>query len=416
MNDEWPGNFIVHRSSFIVTIRLVTLRKLLVALVFVAIACGKRGDPRPPVPVIPQATTDLLVTQRADQVILSWSYPALTTAGKSLTDIRRISVFRYIEQLPAATLGVDPKTIVPGQVDPSIPQPIVSFSKVPTLPQAQFIKLSERIDSIEKANLANATAGAKLVYTDKPAFRSTDGRPVRVTYAVVTEGATARGEISNLAILVPLPVATPPAGLTATAKPEGVTFTWQEPKTSVSGEEAPIINGYRIYRTAPGEALSEFATPINATPVRATTFTDAPPYGEHEYRVTAIASDDPLLQSNPSEPVRVAFRDLVPPPAPLSVTPLVELNAIRIIWEPVEAADLAGYRVYRMEGVGHTNVRDTGAAGTIQLVTQPMTETTYLNKPVSLGLAFRYAVTSVDKSGNESAKTWSDWIVAPKTP
>jgi hypothetical protein len=62
------------RGSAVKTLSFVVI-SLLVA------ACGKRGDPRPPVPVIPKATTDLVVTQRAGQVILSWSYPALTTAG-----------------------------------------------------------------------------------------------------------------------------------------------------------------------------------------------------------------------------------------------------------------------------------------------------------------------------------------------
>ena len=126
---------------------------------------------------------------------------------------------------------------------------------------------------------------------------------MRVTYAVVTEGATARSEISNLAIIVPLPVATAPAGLTATAKAEGVVLAWEEPKTSVRGEEAPVIGGYRIYRNAPGEAVNEFAVPINTAPVRATTYTDTPPYGEHEYRVTAVAVEGPpLLQSDSSAP------------------------------------------------------------------------------------------------------------------
>ena len=393
------------------------MKRLLLVFVALVIACGKRGDPRPPVPVIPKATTDLVVTQRADQVILSWSYPSLTTAGRSLTDIRRISVFRYVEELPAGGVGVDPKAITPGEIDASVPQPIALFSKIPTLPQAQFLKLSNRIDSIEKANLTSATAGAKLVFADRPAFRATDGRPVRLTYAVVTEGATARSEISNLAIIVPLPVAIAPAGLTATAKPEGVELTWTEPKASVRGEEAPVIGGYRIYRNTPGEAVNEFAVPINTAPVRVPNYTDTPPYGEHEYRVTAVAVDGPpLLQSDTSTPARVTFRDLVPPPAPASVTPLVELNAIRVIWDAVEATDLVGYRVYRQEGVGHTNVADPGEAGTIRLVVDPIAATTYLNKPVSLGLAFRYAVTSVDKSGNESARTWTDWIVAPKTP
>jgi hypothetical protein len=66
-----------------------------------------------------------------------------------------------------------------------------------------------------------------------------------------------------------------------------------------------------------------------------------------------------------------------------------------------------------MEGLGHDNPTD-GAV--ILLMPTPLQETTWLNKPVSLGLAFRYAVAAVDKSGNESAKTWSQWIVVPKTP
>jgi len=397
----------------------MTIRKSLAVLVLpvllASLACGKRGDPRPPVPVIPKATTDLVVTQRADQVILSWSYPSLTTAGRTLTGVDRISVFRYVEELPVSAVGVDPKTIVPGEVDPTVPQPITQFGKIPTLPQAQFIKLSQRIDSIEKANLANATTGVKLVYTDKPPFRSTDGRPVRVTYAVVTEGGTARSDISNLAILVPLPVATPPAGLTATAKAEGVVLTWQEPKTSVRGEEAPVIGGYRIFRTAPGEAVNEFSTPISTPPVRGTTYTDTPSYGEHEYRVSAVAAEGPpLLQSDFSAPARVTFRDLVPPAAPASLTALIETKIVRLLWEPVEAADLAGYRIYRTEGAGHTpNIQEIG---TVPLTGKTVTVTTEVDANPNPGIAYRYAVTSIDKSGNESPRTWTEWVVVPKTP
>lgn len=393
----------------------MTRRKLLVLLVFATLACGKRGDPRPPVPVIPRATSDLLVTQRADQVILSWSYPSLTTTGRSLTDVRRISVFRYVEELPASAVGRDPNAILPGDVDPTIPQPVAFFSKIPTLPQAQFVKLSTRVDSIEKANLAAATAGARLVFTDRPPFRSQDGRPVRVTYGVVTEGENARSEISNLAIIVPLPVALAPTALSATAKPEGIQLNWEAPARSVRGEEAPVIDGYHIYRTAPGEVPNEFSTPINNAPVKGTTYTDTPSYGEHEYRVTAVATTGPpLIQSTASTGARAVFKDLVAPPAPKELVTLVEPAAVRLVWEPVEAADLAGYRVYRTEGVGHeTSVREIG---TIPLGTELVTGTNYVDTKVNPGIAFRYAVTAVDKTGNESAQTRSGWVVAPKTP
>ncbi|MGZ8711509.1 MAG: hypothetical protein ACXW28_14910, partial [Thermoanaerobaculia bacterium] len=166
---------------------------------------------------------------------------------------------------------------------------------------------------------------------------------------------------------------------------------------------------------APGKAPGELDAPTNTAPVTTTTYTDTPAYGEHEYRVAAVAAiGPPLVQSDLSAPTTVTFRDLVPPPAPATITPLVEPNAIRLLWDAVDAPDLAGYRIYRAEGTGHgTNIREVG---TINLVQDPIKETSWVNTPVSLGLAFRYAVTAVDQAGNESARTWTDWIVAPKTP
>jgi hypothetical protein len=390
----------------------MTRRGVLAALVLVVIACGKRGDPRPPVPVIPQPTSDLVVTQRADKVILSWSYPSLTTTGRSLPAVRRISVYRYIEELPVSAFERD--AALPGEIEPSLPRAYASFRSIPALPKTQFEKLSTRLESIEGANLDSATAGSRLIFTDTPPFRTADGRPVRLSYAVVTESTSARSEMSNLATIVPLPVAIPPTAVVATPAAEGVVLSWERPAVAVGTGEAPVIVGYHVYRTVPGEALSELAPPISVAPVTATTYTDTPPYGEHEYRITAVASPGPpAIQSATSAPVRVTFKDLVPPPVPTNLVPLIETNAIRLQWDPVDAPDLAGYRVYRSEGVGHVNIIDVG---TIPLHGQPITETTFLDTDVNLGIAFRYAVSAVDTSGNESGRIQTEWIVAPKTP
>jgi hypothetical protein len=339
-------------------------------------------------------------------VILSWSYPALTTAGKSLPGVDRISIFRYVEELPASVVGSESGTLVPANLDPTQPQSVALFAKIPTLPQAQFARLSTRIESIEKANLAASTAGARLVYADTPPFRSQDGRPVRVTYAVVTEAATARSDVSNLAIIVPLPVATPPANVVATAKPEGIELSWQEPKTSVRGDEGPVIEGYHIYRTAPGEAPNDLAAPINNAPVRGTTYTDVPGYGEHEYRVSAVAMEGPpRIQSAISAPVRATFKDLVAPPAPASVTPLLETSRVRLIWDEVEVPDLRGYRVYRIEGT----IR-------LKLSPAPVPETTFTDISIDIGIPYTYEVTAVDNAGNESAAVRSEQVTVPKTP
>jgi len=392
----------------------VTPRKLLVALslTLTLIACGKRGDPRPPVPIIPQATSDLVVTQRANRVILNWSYPSLTTAGKSLTEIKRISVYRYSEDLPVVPGGRDPNKLLPGDVDPTIPQPVAMFANVPTIPAAQFARLSQRVDSIEKANMGAASTGTKLVFTDNPPMQTTDGRPVRLTYAVVTEGGNARSEFSNLVTIVPLPVAVAPADLKTSVKPEGVTLTWSRPTQSAGTSASPVILGYNIYRTAPGQAPGEFDAPINTAVIKGETYEDAPTYGEHEYRVTAVAAE--RIQSDLSTPARATFKDLVPPPVPTDVTALVETKNVRLLWDPVDAPDLAGYRVYRSEGVGHENsIRDVG---TVPLVNEIVTATTITDPNVNPGIAFRYGIASIDKSGNESQRAWTEWVVVPKTP
>src|SRR5438045_1463541 len=207
------------------------MRKTLAAAALVlAFACGKRGDPHPPVPVIPKATSDLVVAQRGAKLILSWSFPSLTTTGQKLGDIRRIAVYRYSEPLPVTEQ-------VPPEVETTTPTAITLFAKVPPISRPQFTKLHQRLDTMDKTELPAAAAGAKLIYEDQPAFQTTDGRPVRVNYAVVTEGVGGRSEMSNIATIVPLVVPLAPEGLTATAKPEGLVLTWNGPNKVIEGNE-----------------------------------------------------------------------------------------------------------------------------------------------------------------------------------
>jgi hypothetical protein len=372
--------------------------KRLVVVLVLAIACGKRGDPRPPVPVIPQATSDLVVTQRGSDIVLTWGYPSLTTAGKSLTSIRRVSVFRYSEPLPPSAVVTPRDTAAP---EPAVPDAVTLFAKIPTLTAAQFAKLSTRVHSIEGANLGSATVGARLEYRERPPVQTPAGQPIRYTYAVVTEGINARSDLSNLMAIVPLPVAAPPPRLTAAAETEGVRLQWPTPTTTASGSGKPVIAGYDIYRD--DESLEK---PVNPTPVTAATYLDQPPYGEHTYRVTAVASaGPPKIQSDPSPAARATFKDLVPPPPPASVTTLLETNVVRLIWDPVQAVDLVGYNVYRTEGTGR-----------IKLTPHPTTDSNFLDESVSAGIEYFYSVTSVDKSGNESPATNSERILVPKTP
>src|SRR5205823_13872519 len=221
----------------------------------------------PPVPVIPKATSDLVVAQRGAKLILNWSFPSLTTTGQKLGGIRRVVVYRYDEPLPVAEPPRDTKTLMPGDIDPTVPTAIVLFAKVPPIGRQQFTRLRQRVDSLEGSQLPAATAGARLVYEDSPPFHSADGRPLRVNYAIVTEGETARSEMSNLATIVPIDVPVPPAALAAKAAPEGLVLTWTAPTKVMTGDEKPRITGYNIYRLTKGEEITETSTPVNSAPV-----------------------------------------------------------------------------------------------------------------------------------------------------
>ncbi|HVS30002.1 MAG TPA: hypothetical protein VMS98_00980 [Thermoanaerobaculia bacterium] len=373
------------------------MKRLFIVFFVLLAACGKRGDPRPPVPMIPQATSDLAASQRATRIVLTWTYPSVTTAGKSLTGIRSIAVHRWIEELPpAATMDAA------AAAEPAVTDAIAQFAKIPTLTPTQFVKLSERVDSMEGAKLADATVGDQIRFEDRPEFRSASGRPRRITYAVITESLTATSDVSNLATIVPLDVAVAPFNVRAEATVDGVTLSWEAPQRAATGAPVPVLIGYNVYR----DAGTDLSRPVNATPVTATTFTDAPPYGDHTYQVTAVASSGPpRVESEASATATVTFKDLVPPPAPQNVLALVETQIARVVWDPVNVPDLAGYRVYRYEGTGR-----------IKLTLGPIPGTFFGDESVSAGITYNYAITAVDTSGNESAEGKSQPFLVPKTP
>jgi hypothetical protein len=380
----------------------LTAKTCIIAAVLLA-TCGKRGDPKPPIPVIPKATTDLAITQRGPRMILSWSYPSLTTAGANLGGISRVDIYRYTEELPVPIAGHDIGK-APNAIDSSVPAAFAQFARVPTLTPVQFDKLKQKVDSIDEANLRGATVGARLSYEDQPPLAAADGRPVRLTYAVVIQGRTAKSDLSNLALAIPLDVPTAPTGLTATAKPEGINLSWSAPNKGISGGSKPALIGYHVYRVSSGETAGDLDKPITASPITTTSYTDVPPYGSYQYVVTAVASvGPPRLESVPSAAAKATYEDLQAPLPPTGLTALIEEKAVRLVWDAVDAPDLRGYRVYRWEGP-------------VRLTLTPLDTATYFRDiSMGIGIDYKYEVTSIDKKGNESAPA-STMALVPKTP
>jgi len=357
-------------------------KKLACFLLVLATACGKAGLPHPPIPEIPASTTDLVVSQRASKVLLRWSYPSLSTAGKTLSGLRKIVVYRYVDPLPqslAAQLtgdGAKPASELFSQV--ALPLP------------PQYLRAAQAVAEVTKDELPAFAVGAKIEFEDAPVLAGEGGVPLRYVYAIVTEGLEKTSGFSNLAQVVVYDVPEPPGAFGAKLTPEAVVLSWEKPSKSSSGAENPKVRGYTIYRSTTGEVPGDAVATIDAT---ATRYEDNPPYARYSYHVTAVAAKEPAVaESAPSLPAEVDFRDLLAPPVTNSVSALAEEASVRLIWDPVSAADLAGYIVYREVRGARTRLNPTLLA-----------ETSFRDEAPPMNVPIVYAVTSVDRAGNESA-------------
>src|SRR5713226_6481978 len=181
-----------------------------------------------------------------------------------------------------------------------------------------------------------------------------------------------------------------------------------------AGDPLPTISEYRVYRgeidaasaAAAANDLSQakWKSPLAFLASSPTnSYRDAAfDFGKtYLYTVRAvIPGDGSTVESSDSFPVIVTPRDIFPPAVPQGlVAPVLipEPNApleVDLSWSINTETDLAGYHVYRSEQ------QDTpGQLLTPDLLLSPA----YRDTSVQPGHRYWYAVTAVDRSGNESA-------------
>lgn len=379
-------------------------RFFLVFLMFGLASCGKQGPPRPPVPARPAAASDLAAAQRGTTVVLTWSYPALTTSGKTLDRLDRIVVYRLRESLP--TELTDSAAAESNTAEgTSVPEEIVLFERVPAVTPLRFRAAAETLGELSREQIPSFTAGATVVVEDRPPLQSEAGQPLRFTYGVTAVRGQEESDLSNLVSIVPIDVPLPPDEPLIKAEPSGVLLTWSEPGKTVLGGSDPVVEGYNVYRLPASGGSVLTVRPLNATPIEAREFRDTPPYGTWRYAVTSVRyAGPPPHESQFPLLTRIEFVDRQPPPAPTDLSPLVEETVIRLIWTGVRAPDLAGYRVYRKIG-GEPHE---------ELTTEPITGTLFIDEGAVPGIEYRYGVTSVDRSGNESEPAMAGPVLIPR--
>jgi hypothetical protein len=165
----------------------------------------------------------------------------------------------------------------------------------------------------------------------------------------------------------------------------------------LDGSKPARIAAYAVFLRLESDEAYE-STPLG-TESRGEFYIDrtAAPEKRYRYTVRAVpALADAFILGPPSLEVKVDTKDVFAPPPPGGLLVLSEEAGTRLVWNPVPARDLAGYRIYR---------RAT-ESGAFEKIAEVKEELSYLDKiPLVPGAKTRWAVTAFDARGNESARS-----------
>lgn len=331
-------------------------------MVFLA-ACGKEGPPLPPQIRVAERTTDLTAFQEASEAVLRWSYPTMTTAGQSLTDIEEIQVWRAT--LPLAQ---------------ELPPPISAQDR--RLRQQLLEGQGEILRALGPEEIAAATRGSSIVLRDDlEAWRQTVEEPDSFVlwYGVRTVCCRRReSELSNVVRLEPQAPPSPPTDLSLTAGSEGVDLQW-----------TPAVESETLIERSPDGAVW---TAVTDDPVEGGNWRDkeASQGQAWSYRLRSVIvlPGGGRVVGQPSEPGRIDHPDTYPPKAPMEIVCLPEGAQVRVRWLGVAGA--AVYRVARQHG---------GEA--FEVLADDHRSTDYTDPAPPLG-ELTYNVIARDAAGNQS--------------
>lgn len=326
----------------------------------VCAGCGKQGNPQPPLRAVPAAAQDLRAHQQGTRLLLDFTYPKTTAAGTALDGLRAIEVYESLQ--PAPREGAPPP-----------------------LDARVFTSSAELQQTLAEGDVGAVTFGDRLIIALPLPDPLEDPARARY-YGVRTIGKSGdRSDLSNIAAVVPKKPPAAPADVSATARPDGIFVEW----TPVAE-----VLGYGVYRRGAQERA--YGAPVQLVPgaeQRSWLDTTARFGQSYIYAVTSVIQPNPLIESAITSEHEVRYIDRFPPPVPGDLVALAEPGRVRIVWRASEAADFAGYHVFRREEDGEFR----------RVTEQPLPTPEYLDTGVEASRPYWYRVTAVDQAGNESA-------------
>jgi hypothetical protein len=352
------SNFLFHRTTL--------PKRILQALVLASAAgwlfgCGVQGTPHPPRLERPAKIANLSVVQVGQSLEMHFSLPQQTSDGERLTKPLEVEILRAVAPRGLARL----------------PEPEVWTHLI-------------REEWLPYAKDNNVSYSAHLTERE---FHDWRGQTLVVGVRTLTRGFRHRALESDPSNFVDVPiydVSEPVGGVHCVVTEKAVEVQFSPPTRTLSGEPIHDLVGYRIYRSATGQAGTfELLGETPTSPYRDSQFEFGQTY---YYQVSPVfGKPDHLAMSDVSPAVKQTPRDVFPPAPPQGLSSIYSAGAVELVWTANTEADLAGYNVYRLDNQTAQRVNK-------ELLLTPI----FRDTTAAPGKTLIYYVTAVDLSGNES--------------
>jgi len=358
----------------------------LILAILSVLSCGKKGPIYPPLVRNPKPIEVFQLHQRGDEIILNWDNPSVYTDGSPLKEIGLVEIWLHIEEREA---DKNAGTAESGAEASAESEPAPEEDPFPEKAQCIASIAGESLSEHKKSEVDTTLPGEFIYYHELSNDDLTDRTFI---FGLKAYDAKKKGsELSALLSVDPEALPLPPSGLRADVSENKIEVAWSAPEKNIDGSAPADLKGYMVYRKSEDEGLRRLSQEL----VRDTNFIDKDFRFDdvYTYYVRAAAAENPhLLESEDSVPCEVAPKDTFPPKPPRGLVGIAGAGYISLSWNANREPDLAGYRVWRK----------TEKEKKYTPLTDIIRESIYNDTGIEKNKRYNYAVSALDKSGNES--------------
>lgn len=356
--------------------------------------CASPGRPLPPSLYLPAPVNDLRAERVGDAVRLQWTEPATATDGVALRGAVTTELCRDVVADGAAASTGAACTVVrrwgaaqgATAAEDALPAALTAEPAGALVYRVRVLNRSG--GSAGMSNAAYAASGRAPEALSR-VEATADARGVRLRWQPAGAGPEAAIEMVRTETGGQVAKATPTQGAGRRVKMAGY---GSGTKAEGGGQELRVDAA----AVDPGGA-------VDATALRDRRYR----YVLTRVRTVEVGGRSLELRGPASAAVVVTAHDLAAPAVPEGLVAAADGLGVALSWEPDMEADLLGYRVYRATVPAAAG----GAATWVRVNEQPVGTPGYRDE-VPGGGRYRYRVTAVDASGNESGASGEVEVVA----